>query len=250
MKVFNGYILNNKLRSPYYLIFRCGMTHLKYSLKKLGKSFKLQKEILETEMNHDETDSNNYKDKKDEWLDYVENDVLCTAFSYARLSNAMKDNSGFSMKDCLSSPGRGWKYFNSLRTEEDKPIYIYNDKYMRWFTRQPIKGGRVCAVNQYYKSKIYDDILRITSEELNVKGNFCDIIDAYLNYKNKNYKIFEKEYKNQFNGSRIEDVEEKGSFISEKLSKLSIHQPIKQIRLDEFLWDFDAVSLNPSAMWN
>ena len=37
----------------------------------------------------------------------------------------------FSMKDCLSLPGLGWKYFNSLRTEEDEPIYSYNDKYMR-----------------------------------------------------------------------------------------------------------------------
>ena len=32
------------------------------------------------------------------------------------------------MKDCLSLAGLGWKYFNSLRTEEDEPIYTYNDK--------------------------------------------------------------------------------------------------------------------------
>ena len=49
---------------------------------------------------------------------------------------------------------------------------------MRWFVRQPIKGGRVCALNQYYKSKICDDILKIISEELNVKGNIDDIIEA------------------------------------------------------------------------
>ena len=30
------------------------MTHLNYSLKKLGKTFKLQNELLKTEMNHDE----------------------------------------------------------------------------------------------------------------------------------------------------------------------------------------------------
>ena len=53
-------------------------------VKKLGKTFKLQKEILKTEMNHDEIDANNYKEKKDIWLDYVMNDVLCTAFSHAR----------------------------------------------------------------------------------------------------------------------------------------------------------------------
>ena len=34
------------------------------------------------------------------------------------------------------------------------------------------------------------------------------------------------------------------------MSKLPIHQLIKQSKLDEFLWDFDAVSLYPSAMWD
>ena len=47
----------------------------------------------------------------------------------------MEEITGFSMKDCLSLPGLGWKYFNSLRTEEHEPIYTYDDKYMRWFVR-------------------------------------------------------------------------------------------------------------------
>ena len=53
------------------------------------------------------------------------------------------------MTDCLSAPGLGWKYFNDMRDEHDEPIYTYNDNYMRWFVRQSIKGGRVCAFNQY-----------------------------------------------------------------------------------------------------
>ena len=145
------------------------MTHLKYSLKKLGKTFKLQKELLKTEMNQDEVYSDTWKDKKHDSLDYFKNDVLCTSFCYARCIKAMEEITGFSMKDCLSLPGLGWKYFNSLRTEGDEPIYIYNDKYMRVFVRQSIKRGRVCAFNQYYKSKIYDDILKIISEELDIQ---------------------------------------------------------------------------------
>ena len=124
LKVFNGYIQNNKKQIPQYLIFRCGMTHLNYSLKKLGKTFKLQKELLKTEMNHEQTDETIWRDKKDEWVDYLKKDVLCNAFSYARYSKAMEQISGFSMKDCLSLPGLGCRYFNSLRTEEDEPIYI------------------------------------------------------------------------------------------------------------------------------
>ena len=91
LKVFNGYIEKNKKQIPQYLHFRCGMTHLKYSLAKLGKTFKFQKELLKTEMEHDEVDFNNYKEQKDEWLPYVKNDVFCIAFSYARYCKAMDE---------------------------------------------------------------------------------------------------------------------------------------------------------------
>ena len=51
------------------------MTHLNYSLEKMGKIFKLQKELLKTEMNHDEIHSDTWRDKISEWLDYVKNDI-------------------------------------------------------------------------------------------------------------------------------------------------------------------------------
>ena len=54
-------------------------------------------------MNHDEIDGNNYKVKKDGWLLYVKQDVLCTAFSYARFCKSVQEITGFSMKDCLSN---------------------------------------------------------------------------------------------------------------------------------------------------
>ena len=97
-------------------------------------------------------------------MSYVKDDVLCTAFSHARYIKAVEEITGFSMKDCLSAPGLGWKYFNSMRDENDEPIYTYNDKYMRWFVRQSIKGGLVCAFNQYFKSKICDELLKKISE--------------------------------------------------------------------------------------
>ena len=188
--------------------------------------------------------------KKDIWLPYVKNDVLCTAYSYARYIKAMEEITKFSMKDCLSLPGLGWKYFNSLRTEEDEPIYTYNDKYMRWFVRQSKKRGRVCSFNQYYISKHCNDILKFINKELAVKGTVYDTIEAYMEYKNKNFKIFEKEYEDQLDDYRDENVEEKEKYINEKLSELKLHKLIKQIELIHLLWDFDAVSLYPSAMWD
>ena len=218
--------------------------------KKLGKTFKFQKELLKTEQNHDEVDGNNYKDKKDDGLPYVKQDVLCTAFSYARFSKAMEEITGFSMKDCLSLPGLRKKYFNSLRTEEDEAIYTNIDKYMRHFVRQSIKGGGVCSFNQIYILKPCDDIWEIISEILNVKGKTYDTSEVYLIYKNKHFNICEKEYENQYNDYRNEDEEEKEKYINEKTSQLPIRQLLKQKKLDELLWDFDAVSLYPSAMWD
>ena len=250
LKVFNGYIEKNNKQIPQYLHFRCGMTHLNYSLKKLGKTFKLQKELLKTEMDHKEVYSDTWKDKKVEWLTYVKNDVLCTAFSYARYCKAMEDITGFSMKDCLSIPGLGWKYFNSLRTEEDEPIFTYNDNYMRWFVRQSIKGGRVGAFNQYYKSKHFEDIKKIISKFLDVKGTVYEIFEEYLKYKKKVYDIFKKEYENQFNDYRYENEEDREKYINKKLGEFTIHKLIQKIELTHLLWDFDAVSLYPSAMWD
>ena len=217
MKVFNGVIHKNNKQIPQYIHFRCGMTHLNYSLKKLGKTFKLPKKLLKTEMNHDDIDGDNYKDKKDIWSPYVKNDVLCTAYSYARYIKAMEEITGFSMKDSLSLPGLGWKYFNSLRTEEDEPIYTYDDKYMRWFVRQSINGGRVCSFNQYYKLKHCDDILKIINKEVAVKGTLYDTIEVYMEYKNNHFKIFEKEYESQFDDYRDENVEEKELYINKKI---------------------------------
>ena len=249
LKVYNGYIAKNNKQIPQYLIFRCGMTHLNYSVKNLGKTFKLPKELLKTEMNHNDIDENNWKNRKDEWLPYVKNDVLCTSYCYARYNKCMEEITRFSMKDCLSLPGLGWNYFNSLRTEEDEPIYTYYDKYIRWFVRQSVKGGRVGAFNQYYKSNYFDVIKRILSKELGVKGNIYDIIEEYLRYKKKYYEKFEKEYKSQFNDYRDENEDDK-KFFNEKLGNLRIHKLLKQLEFVHLLWVFDASSLDPSAMWD
>ena len=40
------------------------MTHLNYPLTNSGRTLNLQKEMLKTEMNHNEVDGNDYKDKK------------------------------------------------------------------------------------------------------------------------------------------------------------------------------------------
>ena len=50
LRIFNGCID----KKPQYVNFRCGMTHINESLKKIGTTFHLQKELLKQEMDHDE----------------------------------------------------------------------------------------------------------------------------------------------------------------------------------------------------
>ena len=71
-----------------------------------------------------------------------------------------------------------------------------------------------------------------------------------MEYKNKHFKNFEKEYEDQFDDYRLENEDEKQKYINEKLSNLRLHEIIKRIELVHLLWDFDAVSLYPSAMWD
>ena len=62
--------------------------------------------------------------------------------------------------------------------------------------------------------------------------------------------FIKKEYENQFNDYRNENEDDKEKYINENLGNLSIHKLSKQIELFHLLWDFDAVSLYPSAMWD
>ena len=63
LKVFIGLIQKKIKQIPQYLHFRCGMNHWNYSLKKLSKTFKLPKELMKTEMDHNEVYSDTRKDK-------------------------------------------------------------------------------------------------------------------------------------------------------------------------------------------
>ena len=69
-----------------------------------------------------------------------------------------------------------------------------------------------------------------------------------MEHKHKHFKIFEKENEDQFDDYRDEDVEEKEKYINEKLSNLRLHKLIKRVELIPLLWDFDVVSLYPSAV--
>ena len=114
--------------------------HNKDTLKNIGRSYKLQEKLLKKELEHYENFEDNWEEKN-ECLPYLKNDVLSTAFSYARYSKGMEELTGFGMKNSLTLPSLANEYFINLRDESDENIYTYNDEYMRQFVRQSIKGG-------------------------------------------------------------------------------------------------------------
>ena len=100
---------------------------------------------------------------------------------------------------------------------------------MRWFVRQSIKGGRFCSFSQYYRPKICDEVLKILSEELNVKGNVYNTIEAYMKKKNHHLKKIKQEYESKFNDFRDIDEEEMNNYINKKIRWKSISKFLQEL---------------------
>ena len=87
----------------------------------------------------------------------------------------MAELTGFGMKNSLTLPSLANKDFNSLRDENDEPVYTYTDPFMRKFVRNSIKGGRCKAFNQHYKSETSDEMFNNISKEIKDNGNVCEV---------------------------------------------------------------------------
>ena len=94
---FNGYV-DPVEKNPQYVNFRCGLLHFKDSRKRMGRSYKLQPCLLKQELERVEIYEDNWEGKENEWLAYLESNVLSTAFSYAKFSKCMEKLKGFGMK--------------------------------------------------------------------------------------------------------------------------------------------------------
>ena len=82
-KIFNCYV-DEKKKKPQYVHFRRGRVYINKSLKKIEEIYKLQSCLLKQELEHDDFFEDTWEARKNEWLPYVKNDVLSTAFCYAR----------------------------------------------------------------------------------------------------------------------------------------------------------------------
>ena len=100
-------------------------------------------------MDHHDIYQDTWENEENEWLPYLKNHVLSTAFSYAHNAERMEVLTSFGMKNSLTLPTLASKYFTSLRDEKDEPISPYNVEYMLYFVRKSLKSGRCAALKQY-----------------------------------------------------------------------------------------------------
>ena len=70
----------------------------------------------------------------------------------------MEDLIKFGMQNSSTIPSSANKFFNSLRDENDKPIYTYTDPFMRNCIQNSTRGDRCNAFNQHYKSGFSDEV--------------------------------------------------------------------------------------------
>ena len=148
------------------------------------------------------------KERK-KWLPYAKSDVLSTPFCYARYTMGMEELTIFGMENSLTLPSLANNYFNSLRDENDEPIYTYTDPIMRNFVRNATKGGGCNAFNQHYESEFSDEVFNIILKELNVNGNICDLLEKYFNFLNKHEEQYGKEFDAKYDDYR--DFDQKGN---------------------------------------
>ena len=218
-------------------------------LRKIGESYKLPESLLKKELEHDEIYEDTWETREHEWLPYVKNDVLSTAFCYARYTMGMEELTNFGMKNSLTLPSLANKYFNSLRDENDEPIYTYTDPFMRNFVRKSIKGCRCNAFNQHYKSEFSDEVFNTISKELNVNGNICDLLEKYFEFLNKYEKQYAKEFDSEYDDYRDNNQKGNEKYVNKKLNMLPIHKELSKLDSNKTQLDFDVTSLYPSAMY-
>ena len=171
-----GFKIVNTCEVPQYVKFTCTKPHIKGTLNKIGKEYGLQPELLKGEIEHSIINKNNFIELRHIWKPYLISDVLCLAYIYARHSMEMQKMTGFGIKDCLTEASLGWKCFGTYN--KDREFYTFNDKYVRYFIRKSIKGGRCVAFIRYFESNQCEEILNTIKKHLKINDNeISNIID-------------------------------------------------------------------------
>ena len=109
-KLFNGNV-DEKKEIPQHFFFRCGKVFNISSVRKIGVSCKLQPLLLKQQMEQYENFEDTWEARENEWSPYVKDDVLSTAFCYARYTMVTEELTNFGIKNSLTLQSLANKFF-------------------------------------------------------------------------------------------------------------------------------------------
>ena len=89
-----------------------------------------------------------------------------------------------------------------------------------------LKEDAYVVLTKILDLKFLSKVLKILSEELNVRGNVYDSIEVYMKQKNHHLKVIKKVYEIKFNDYRDIDEEEMSNYINKKLGEFPIYKKI------------------------
>ena len=148
----------------------------------------------------------------------------------------MEEVTNFSMKNFLTIASLAKKCLNSLRDENDEPIFAYTDPFMKDFLRNSKNGSMCNAFSQQYKSEIDDEVFIKNSEKIKVNSNICDLPERYFEFLNKYEKLYAKEFDLKYEDYRNFNQKEKIDFNNNKLNILLIHEKLSRVDIKKHKW--------------
>ena len=154
------------------------------SLEKTGKECGFQPDLLiKREIKHSKVTKYVCASINKIWESYFKINASCLGSINARYSLEMLKISGFVMKDSTTGTSLGWKCFE--RYNKNRELHTFTDKNVRDRIRRAIKGGRVCALNQYLESKQCEQMLHTVEKDLGMSDEEIEIsskVDYYMKY--------------------------------------------------------------------
>ena len=93
-------------------------------------------------------------------------------------------------------------------------------------------------------------MFKITSKELNVNGNECDILKKCFEFSNEHKEQNAEEFDSKNDDYRDINEKEKTVFIHKKLNMSPIHKELSKLDSNKTQMNFNATSFYPSAMCN
>ena len=166
---------------------RCTMQHVNTKLSKWGESFNIPENLRKINFEITKINKDNYKEKENEWLPYLKNDVLSLACCMMLYNEMMIDISNLNMQTSLSLPGLTFSSWMNKMNKKEEKIYSSADKYTRYFIRKSVKGGRVAANIRKFDSSL--KIKKILKKYLGDENDIIKIISKY-NEIDKNSEMF------------------------------------------------------------